>query len=102
MAIQVEKQKNKPTNLSAVFIIIFIIITAIVFFSFKKSTVFDGVKVDITKVINKDTKELEYVGRNLDQDIDAIINNPKFYQLVPHNDISSDFEVGKTNPFQSF
>jgi Na+/melibiose symporter-like transporter len=102
MAIQVEKTKNSSNNFMFVFIVIFVIVIAIVFFSFRKSNVLEVTKIDIGKVINKDTKELDRIGQNLDRDIDLIVNNPKFYQLAPHNDVSLEFEVGRENPFQSF
>jgi hypothetical protein len=102
MAIQIEKTKNNSNNFIFIFAIIFLVIVAVVFFSFQKSNVLETVGVDIGKVINSDTKELGRIGQSLDRDIDEIVNDPKFYQLAPHDNIAREFEVGRENPFQSF
>ncbi len=102
MAIQIEKTKKTSGTFLFVFVAIFMIIVAVVFFSFQKNNILEISKVDISKVINSDTKELDKIGKNLDKDIDSIVNNPSFYQLVPHDEVTREFEVGRENPFQSF
>ncbi len=59
-------------------------------------------ETDISKIIDKDTKELENVSKNLDQNIDTIFGREDFQQLYRHIDINMEFEVGKADPFKSF
>ena len=73
-----------------------------VFMSLRNSFKLKADETDISKIINKDTKELENVSKNLDKDIDAIFGREDFQQLYRHIDINMEFEVGKTDPFKSF
>ncbi|MFA5230550.1 MAG: hypothetical protein WC422_04165 [Candidatus Paceibacterota bacterium] len=97
-----ERVKNRNTGpifmvLSVVAIIIFF-----VFMSLRSSFNLRANETDIGKIIDKDTKELENVSKNLDQNIDTIFGREDFQQLYRHIDINMEFEVGKIDPFKSF
>lgn len=102
MAIEIEKVKNRNNGPVFILLVVFLIIIFFVFISLRKNF---GEKIsqsDISKIIGKDTKELETISKNLDKNIDAIFERPDFQQLYRHNDISTEFEIGKTDPFNSF
>jgi len=102
MAIEIEKVKNRSNG--PVFIILMVVIVVIffVFLSLRNNLGEKASNTDIDKIINKDTKELENISKNLDRNIDAIFERSDFQQLYKHSDVLMDFEVGKADPFNSF
>jgi hypothetical protein len=102
MAIEIEKTKNR--NGGPIFLILIIVIVVIffVFLSVRNNLGERSSSANIDKIIDKDTKELENVSKNLDKNIDSIFGRSDFQQLYQHNDLNMDFEIGKENPFNSF
>jgi hypothetical protein len=102
MAIEMERAKKRNTGPVFIVLAVVVIIIFFVFMSLRNSFKLKADETDISKIINKDTKELENVSKNLDKDIDAIFGREDFQQLYRHIDINMEFEVGKTDPFKSF
>ena len=102
MAIEMEKIKNKNSGPTFIALVVVVIIIFFVFMSLRSNFNLKTDETDIGKIIDKDTKELENVSKNLDKNIDAIFEKPDFQQLYRHNDVNMDFEIGKPDPFKSF
>ena len=102
MAIEMEKVKNKNSSPIFIALIVVAVIIFFVFTSLRSNFNLKANKADIGKIIDKDTKELENVSKNLDKNIDAIFEREDFQQLYRHIDINMDFEIGKPDPFKSF
>lgn len=102
MAIEIEKIKSRNNGPIFIVLIVVFIVIFFVFLSLRKNL---GTKVtnsDISKIINKDTKELESINKNLDKNINSIFERSDFQQLFRHSDVDMNFEIGKTDPFNSF
>jgi len=102
MAIEIEKVKNRNNGPIFILLIAFLVVIFFVFISLRNNSKEKISQTDINKIIGKETKELETISKNLDQNIDAIFGRPDFQQLYRHNDIGTEFEIGKTDPFNSF
>lgn len=102
MAIEIEKSRGKNNGPVFVVLTIFLVVVFLVFLSLKKNLGIKISKTDIRKIINKDTVELKNINKNLDKNIDDIFQREDFRQLYKHNDVSNEFEIGKTDPFKSF
>jgi len=100
MAIEIPKTKNRNNGPILIIFILFIVVVFFVFISLRKNL---GVEInDNSEVISNDTKKLSDLEKNLDKNLDIILNNLEFMNLSKHNDISDQFEFGKTDPFNSF
>jgi hypothetical protein len=102
MAIEIERSKNKHNGLMLVVLAIFLVVVFLVFLSLKKNLGVVVNKADVQKVIDKDTRELENVSKNMDKNIDAIFQREDFKKLYRHNDMGVEYEKGKQDPFKSF
>lgn len=100
MAIEMEKSKPKIGGLNIIMTIFFLVVIVSVFFSFKKSIITNVDKIDISKILNKDVKELDKVDKNLDVNVQSIMQDPNFNQLKSHSSEILLETVGKVNPFQ--
>ena len=97
-----EKVRNRSNGPVFIVLVVVVVVIFFVFLSLRNNMGERASYSDIDKIINKDTKELENISKNLDKNIDAIFERSDFQQLYKHSDVLMDFEVGKTNPFNSF
>ncbi len=102
MAIEIERQRNKNNGPIFVVLAIFFVVVFLVFLSLKQNLGMKVDKNDVKKVLDKDTRELENISKNLDKNIDVISQREDFRQLYKHNDVTNDFEKGRVDPFKSF
>lgn len=102
MAIEIEKAKNKNGGPLFLILIVVVVVIFFVFLSLRNNLGEKASSASIDKIIDKETKELENISKNLDKNIDSIFNRSDFQQLYQHNDLKMDFEIGKEDPFKSF
>jgi hypothetical protein len=102
MAIEIERTRNKNSGPIFVVLAIFFVIVFLVFLSLRQNLGMKVDKDDVKKVIDKDTRELENISKNLDNDINDIFLREDFKELYKHNDVTTEYEFGKPNPFKSF
>jgi hypothetical protein len=102
MAIEIERTKNKHNGPMLVILAIFFVVVFLVFLSLRKNLGVVVDKADVQKVIDKNTRELENINKNLDKNIDAIFQREDFKKLYEHNDVGVEFDKGKPDPFKSF
>jgi len=101
MAIEIPKTKNRNNGPILIIFILFVVVAFFVFISLRKNL---GAEINDTssETISSDTKKLIDIEKNLDKNINVIFQNSEFMSLSKHNDINDQFEVGKTDPFNSF
>lgn len=102
MAIEIERKRNKTGGPIFVVLAIFFVVVFLVFVSLKQNLGMRVDKDDVKKVLDKDTRELENISKNLDKNIETVFQRDDFKTLYEHKDISLDFEFGKPDPFKSY